>query len=84
MGNFGDILPGQSLGLVLKKLNLTTKANNTRRKWQKHTKTQHSTVLIIFPLILQTITIAQILSTKGKGDTTQMTNNQEPNSSMQL
>jgi len=46
--------------------------------------TQHRTVLIIFPLIIQTITIAQILSTEGKGDTTQKTNNQEPNSSIQL
>jgi len=27
LGHFRDVLPSQSLGLVLKKLNLTTKAN---------------------------------------------------------
>jgi len=35
MGHFGDVLPSQSRGLVLKKLNPnTTKANNTRTKRQ--------------------------------------------------
>jgi len=31
-----------------------------------HTKTQHTTVLIIFPVSLQTITVAQMLSIVGK------------------
>jgi len=30
--------------------------------------TQHKTILIIFPLILQTIIIAQMMSTGGNGD----------------
>ena len=40
VGHFGDVLPSQSLsiGLVLKN---TTKANNTRTKWQKTRKKQH-------------------------------------------
>jgi len=33
--------------------------------------TQHRTVLIIFPLILQTIIIAQTMATGGEGDNTQ-------------
>ena len=32
-----------------------------------HHRTQHRTVLIIFPLILQTFIIAQMMSTGGKG-----------------
>jgi len=105
MGHLGDVLPNQSLGLVLTKQNLTQKANNTRKsslrwktqmlrlnKWTKTkpkpkptliskncsyvcanrcTKlsytTQHQTVLIIFPLVLQTISIAQMMSTGRKG-----------------
>jgi len=30
MGHLGDVLPSQSLGAVLKKLNPTTRANNTK------------------------------------------------------
>jgi len=36
--HFRDVLSSQSLGLALTKLNLTQKANNSRTKWQKHTK----------------------------------------------
>jgi len=35
IGHFGDILPSQSLGIVLNKLNLTQKSNNTRTKQSK-------------------------------------------------
>jgi len=39
MGHFGDILPGQYLGLVLKKTKSnTTKTNNRETQWQKKEK----------------------------------------------
>jgi len=99
-GHFGDVIPSQSLGAVLKKLNLrqqkqTTQEENslrfTKNKLKpkttlilrtahmclhivvyncrtQHNTTTHRTVLIIFPLILQTIIIAQMMSTGRQGN----------------
>ena len=100
IGHFGDVLPSQSLALVLKKLNLTQhNTNNTRTKQcklnQKNTQnaepkpkptvifrncscvcvslvqlsytTKHRTDLMIFPLILQTVVIAQKPCTGREG-----------------
>jgi len=102
IGHFGDVLPSQSLGTVLKNLNQTqqkqtiqeqtTKTQNAKPKKRPKNKpkparifmncsyvcaynctqlsytTQHRTVLMIFPRILQTIIIAQMISIGGKGN----------------
>jgi len=101
--HFGDVLPSQSLGIILKKLNPTLQKQKQQKykivkaklekkqkmvNLNKHIKTkstlifkncshvciqyhcvqlsyttQHRTVLIIIPLILQTIIIAHMVST---------------------
>jgi len=73
ISHFRDVLPSQSLGLILKKLNLTQQKQTAQEQDGKNTQkciidSTAQNISDIFPLILQTVIIAQMLSTGGKVD----------------